>query len=141
MSTAEPNPDSPQAAAFPANRVEEALDAALARPDDGTADTALVQTFVAALREGEVWVPLPEGSGTQEDGSIALPTLELEGTRFIPVFTSEGQLNERSAGLPFTVLPARELAGVMPEGVGLALNPGNTASVPIHPDTVAALAR
>lgn len=85
-------------------------------------------------------MPLPEGSGTQDDGSVALPTLELEGSPFIPAFTSEEQLGLRSAELPYTVLAARDLAEAMPEGVGLALNPGNPASVPVYPATVANLA-
>ncbi|PSK96727.1 type III secretion system (T3SS) SseB-like protein [Murinocardiopsis flavida] len=142
---------------FPANTVEEALARALEQTrGEEAADDApggapggasespeeaagAVAGFITALRDGDLWVPLPEGSGVQDDGSIALPTLDLEGSPFIPVFTSEGQLGERSAELPYTVIPARELAGVLPEGVGLALNPGNEPSVPLYPETVEAL--
>ncbi|MUL43609.1 SseB family protein [Streptomonospora sp. PA3] len=130
-----------QAAAFPVNDVEHALQDALAQSGTESPDPAPVSAFISALREGQVWVPLPQGSGTQDDGSVALPTLELEGSPFIPAFTSEEQLGLRSAELPYTVLATRDLAEAMPEGVGLALNPGNPASVPIYPDTIAVLAQ
>ncbi|MFD0775816.1 SseB family protein [Streptomonospora algeriensis] len=128
-----------QATSFPANDVEHALQGALEQSGAESPDPEPVSAFIAALRQGQVWVPLPEGSGTQDDGSVALPTLDLEGAPFIPAFTSEEQLGLRSAELPYTVLAARDLAEAMPEGVGLALNPGNPASVPIYPDTVANL--
>ncbi|GAA3757521.1 hypothetical protein HDA32_001791 [Spinactinospora alkalitolerans] len=142
-------PDSGGTADFPVNPVEEALGQAIERSRrDGAADgpeeegdTAPVMHFIETLREGSLWVPLPEGSGMQDDGSVALPTLELEGSSFIPVFTSEEQLRVHSEGLPFTVLPARDLAGVLPQGVGLALNPGNPVSAPIYPESVPALAQ
>ncbi|TQN31403.1 type III secretion system (T3SS) SseB-like protein [Haloactinospora alba] len=132
-----------EVSSFPANPVEESLQQALAHADDEGEDSAATEhitAFVSTLRDGDLWVPLPEGAGAQEDGSVALPTLELEGSQFIPVFTSQDQLSVNSADLPFTVIATRELAGLLPDGVGLALNPGNTASVPIYPDTIAALA-
>lgn len=129
---------------FPANPVEETLGQALAQArEEGAseegADAETISTFIAALREGSLWVPLPEGSGAQEDGSVSLPTLELEGAPFVPVFTSEGQLSARGEELPFTIITTRDLAGALPEGVGLTLNPGNDASVPIYPQTVSTL--
>ncbi len=134
---------------FPANPVEQALDTALARSREETEDSGdsgdngegAVGAFVTALREGDLWVPLPQGAGQQEDGSVSLPTLDLEGSTFIPAFTSESQLNVRSGELPYTIIATRELAGILPEGVGLALNPGNTTGVPIYPETVSALAQ
>ncbi|MBX9389346.1 SseB family protein [Streptomonospora nanhaiensis] len=146
MSTGNENPAPAAQPAFPANEVESALQRALehsraAEGDSGPVDPAPITDFLAALREAQVWIPLPQGSGTQEDGSVALPTLEVERAPFIPVFTSMEQLGARSGDLPYTVLAARELAGAMPEGVGLALNPGNEASVPLYPATVAVLAR
>ncbi|MBB4932391.1 hypothetical protein F4561_003211 [Lipingzhangella halophila] len=131
---------------FPSNQVEQALDTALARSREDAAEeneeagTEAISIFIAALREGDLWVPLPEGAGQQDDGSVALPTLDLEGSTFIPAFTSESQLNVRSGELPYTIIATRELAGILPEGVGLALNPGNTTGVPIYPETVSALA-
>ncbi|QBI54806.1 SseB family protein [Streptomonospora litoralis] len=131
-----------QSADFPVNEVEQALQEALDQSgEQSSPDPGPVSAFITALREGQVWVPLPQGSGTQDDGSVALPTLELEGSPFIPAFTSEQQLGLRSAELPYTVLATRELAEAMPDGVGLALNPGNSASVPIYPDTVSVLSQ
>ena len=37
------------------------------------------------------------------------------------------------AAMPHIVVPAAELARRMPPGVGIALNPGAEASVPIYP--------
>jgi len=36
--------------------------------------------------------------------------------------------------MPHIVVPAAELARRMPPGVGIALNPGAEASVPIYPE-------
>ncbi|MDA0567636.1 SseB family protein [Streptomonospora sp. S1-112] len=146
MSTGNDTPESARQPAFPANEVESALQRALehsrtAEGSDGPADPAPIMDFLAALREAQVWIPLPSGAGTQEDGSVALPTLEVDGAQFIPVFTSVEQLGVRSGDLPYTVLAARELAGAVPEGVGLALNPGSEAGVPLYPETVSVLAQ
>lgn len=131
---------------FPANAVEEALAQAIQEAETQEAGDAApgagedtAARFLTALREGDLWVPLPVGSGTQEDGSIALPTLEVEGSHFVPAFTSEEQLGARSSELPYTVVPARDLASVLPGGVGLALNPGNEPSVPVYPEMVRVL--
>ena len=145
---------------FPANPVEEALGRALrdapaeaetagggggtggadGSGEGGAAEDGAVRAFLSAFAEGSVWVPVPEGSGTQEDGSIALPSLELEGRVYIPVFTSRSQYDQRSAEVPCTVLAVRDLASALPEGVGLAVNPGNEPSVPVPSEMVAALA-
>ena len=42
--------------------------------------------------------------------------------------------------MPHIVVPAAELARLMPAGVGIALNPGAQASVPIYPEAVGYLA-
>ncbi|WP_017557480.1 SseB family protein [Nocardiopsis baichengensis] len=124
-------------ASFPANAVEEALDRALSTEG---ADEGAAEAFLAAMAQGSLWVPVPEGSGTQQDGTIALPSLELQGQVYVPVFTSQEQYDERSSEVPCAVLPVRDLASVLPEGVGLAVNPGNGPSVPLAPETVAGLA-
>lgn len=79
-----------ESAAFPANSVEEALARALEQtrdddgPAEGTPDAAsapdqgpasetpeevagAVASFISALREGDLWIPLPEGSGVQDE--------------------------------------------------------------------------
>lgn len=135
--------DDARSVPFPVNPVEEALSTAVEHSGPASDDEAGLETvsaFIGTLKEGSLWVPLPEGSGMQEDGSVALPTLDVEGASFVPVFTSEEQLSIRSGELPFTVIPTRDLAGVLPTGVGLAVNPGNPVSVPIYPETVSALA-
>ncbi|WP_017625602.1 SseB family protein [Nocardiopsis chromatogenes] len=148
------NDSADAATGFPANPVEEALGRALRdAPADaeatGTADGSdeggaaaggAVRTFLSAFADGSVWVPVPQGSGTQDDGSIALPSLELEGRVYIPVFTSRSQYDQRSAEVPCAVLAVRDLASALPEGVGLAVNPGNEPSVPVPAEMVAALA-
>ncbi|TDQ45955.1 SseB family protein [Actinorugispora endophytica] len=136
---------------FPVNPVEEALAAAVEQSvpppsadvdgdDDDEAGMESVSAFIGTLKEGSLWVPLPEGAGTQDDGSVALPTLDVDGSPFVPVFTSQEQLSVRSSDLPFTVVRTRELVDALPRGVGLAVNPGNPVSVPIYPETVLALA-
>ena len=42
--------------------------------------------------------------------------------------------------MPHIVVPVAELARRMPSGVGIALNPGAEASVPIYPEGVGYLA-
>ncbi|MEY9211073.1 SseB family protein [Thermobifida halotolerans] len=130
---------------FPVNPVEEALASVVETDDPATvedgADTGAgpVAAFLDVLRDGPLWVPLPEGSGPQDDGSVSLPTLDVAGELFVPVFTSQEQLSVRSGDLPFAVVTAGELASALPAGVGMAVNPGNTMSVPIGPETVRSL--
>ena len=42
--------------------------------------------------------------------------------------------------LPHIVVPAAGLAGRLPAGVGLALNPGSTLGLPLYPECVPRLA-
>ena len=42
--------------------------------------------------------------------------------------------------MPHIVVPAAELARLLPSGMGIALNPGAGASVPIYPEGVGYLA-
>lgn len=135
---------------FPANPVEEELERAIAagnaaaaesdgeNPEDTTEEhaTQAVARFLGGLKDGELWVPLPEGAGQQDDGSIALPTLDVEGTTFIPAFTSEEQFEINSSELPRARLPVQDLTSVLPSGVGIVLNPGNDTSVPLYPAMV-----
>ncbi|WP_017593719.1 SseB family protein [Nocardiopsis potens] len=126
---------------FPANPVEQALLRVLEADREDPEDTAPDAAFLEALGAGRVWVPVPEGSGRrEEDGAVALPSLELDGAVFIPVFTSQEQYEQRSGDIPCAVLDARDLAQVLPEGVGLAVNPGNAAGLPVPPEAVPALA-
>jgi len=101
--------------------------------------------------------------------AVALPTVTYLGAEFVPAFTSVQRLiqwaspDERSAKasslipaqytpghgqystgmadgvLPHVVVPAAELARLLPPGLGIALNPGADTSVPIYPEGIAHL--
>jgi hypothetical protein len=128
--------------------VEDALAAAVKHPD-------LVTELIDALRLGRLWLPLPEDDGPVTDGSaVQLPTVTYLGAEFVPAFTSPEQLAAWPLGglvpvqhtpdqvpaMPHIVVPAAELARLLPPGVGIALNPGGQASVPIYPEGVGYLA-
>ncbi len=108
--------------------------------------------------------PVTDGS------AVLLPTVIYLGAEFVPAFTSARQLaawhgRSRLAGqasaaapqlpddpaepqspdgpfaaMPHIVVPAAELARLLPGGIGIALNPGADASVPIYPEGVGDLA-
>lgn len=132
----------------PPEIVEKAL-AAVAEDPDGTS------ALFDELSRAHVWVPLPAGDQPVTDGSaVELPTVTYLGTEFVPCFTSARRLADWAAGqrghvwqrpaenrmTPHIVVPAAALAWRLPPGLGMALNPGAEASVPIHPEGVAYLA-
>ena len=149
--------DPAAAAGSPANHVEHALHGA-------ARDRARMGELLDALCQGRLWLPLPDDSGPVTDGhALTLPTVRYLDAEFIPAFTSAGRLNEvlgrpdlvdaegahpgqdwaRSLPpiqVPHAVVPAAELARLIPTGLGIALNPGAAVSVPIYPDDVAYLA-
>jgi hypothetical protein len=101
---------------------------------------------------------------------VVLPTVTYLGAEFVPAFTCAQQLaawHRRGkpagqvsvpaqqvpdearrpsggdgpfAAMPHIVVPAAELARLLPAGLGIALNPGAGASVPIYPEGVSYLA-
>ena len=108
-------------------------------------DPYRVTDLLDELRTGRLWVPLPEDDGPVTDGSaVHLPTVTYLGAEFVPAFTSAGRLASWSADgtadMPHIVVPAAELAKRLPPDMGIALNPGAEASVPIYPDGVGHLA-
>jgi hypothetical protein len=118
--------------------VEDALAAAVKDPDR-------LAELLDELRRGRLWVPLPGGDGPVTDGSaVRLPTVTYLGAEFVPAFTSAGRLAswspDGSADIPHIVVPAADLARRLPAGLGVALNPGAAASVPIYPEGVGHLA-
>jgi hypothetical protein len=138
-----------------------ALDSAADRADSAVVDDALavavkdhdrVNDLLDELRRGRLWLPLPDGDGPVTDGSaVHLPTVTYLGAEFVPAFTSAARLAAWPAGgpapalaqpnvVPHIVVPAGELARRLPPGLGIALNPGAEASVPIYPDGVSYLA-
>jgi hypothetical protein len=108
--------------------------------------------------------PVTDGS------AVTLPTVTYRGAEFVPAFTSARELaawNRTGGSLgrgsvpasrlpqedvaprsgegtskdtPHIVVLTADLARLLPAGVGIALNPGTTASIPIYPDGVGYLA-
>lgn len=130
--TIPPQPDGSGAGpGWPANELERVLVAAIGDP-------GATPRVVEVLRRSQVWVPLPGGPG-QEPGTLALPTTELAGQPFVPVFSSEEQFLRIAGNISFTVAPVFELAQGMPLGVGLVVNPEGTVGIPIPAAGVAEL--
>jgi SseB protein N-terminal domain len=104
-----------------------------------------------------------------DGSAVTLPTVTYRGAEFVPAFTSAGELaawnqsaslprrravpasrlseedeqsrsgQDPSAATPHIVVPAAELARLLPAGVGIALNPGTKASIPLYPDALSYL--
>jgi SseB protein N-terminal domain/SseB protein C-terminal domain len=135
---------------------EHALAAAAKDPDR-------VTDLLDELSRGRLWLPLPDDDRPVTDGSaVLLPTVTYLGAEFVPAFTSAHQLaawhgrgrparqvsvpaqqlpdnlpgDVPFAAMPHIVVPAAELARLLPAGMGIALNPGADASVPIYPEGV-----
>lgn len=119
---------------WPANELEEVLAAALGQPGAGG-------RIVEVLGRSHLWIPLPKG-GSTASRELDLPTLEIEGQAYVPVFSSEQQFMQVTGGrMDCTVAPAVEFARGLPPQVGLAVNPDGTVGVPLPPPAVAELAR
>ncbi|MFR9797091.1 enhanced serine sensitivity protein SseB [Streptomyces sp. MS06] len=119
---------------WPGNELEEVLSASLGVPSAGA-------RILEVLGRSLVWVPLPGGGGP-DSGSLDLPTTELDGQAYVPVFSSEEQFRlTAGAHLPYTVAPAVEFARGLPAQVGIAVNPGGVVGVPLPPEAVAELCR
>ncbi|MCF2528645.1 enhanced serine sensitivity protein SseB C-terminal domain-containing protein [Yinghuangia soli] len=118
---------------FPANHVERCLVAAMQDP-------ARTGELIDALADAEIWVPLPEGGGPQDD-ELTLPTTEIGGLPYVPVFSSEEQFRRIAGPMAFTVAPVREFARGLPPHIGIAVNPGGEVGIPIPPQGVLEVAR
>ncbi|QXE34547.1 enhanced serine sensitivity protein SseB [Streptomyces sp. GMY02] len=120
--------------AWPGNELEEVLAASLGSQGAGG-------RLVEVLGRSEVWVPLPNGGGP-DSPALDLPTLEIEGAPYVPVFSSQGQFVQCvGAHMPFTIAPAREFARGLPPQLGIAVNPGGMVGMPLPPPAVAELCR
>lgn len=97
--------------------------------------------IIEVLGRSFVWVPLPSGGGPHS-GPLDLPTLEIEGQAYVPVFSSEEQFRQVvGSHMSFTIAPAVEFARGLPPQVGLAVNPDGVVGVPLPPAAVAELCR
>lgn len=130
-------------------------------------DPDRITDLLDELSRGRLWLPLPDDERPVTDGSaVLLPTVTYLGAEFVPAFTSalelaawhgrgrpagpvsvvaqqlpDGSVGEGPfAAMPHIVVPAAELARLLPAGMGIALNPGAEASVPIYPEGVGYLA-
>ncbi|MFF7968992.1 enhanced serine sensitivity protein SseB [Streptomyces sp. NPDC007903] len=119
---------------WPGNELEEVLSASLGIPAAGA-------RVIEVLARGFVWIPLPNGGGPHS-GPLDLPTVEIDGQVYVPVFSSEEQFRQSPGGhLPHTVAPAVEFARGLPPQAGIVINPGGVVGLPLPPDAVAALCR
>lgn len=119
---------------WPGNELEEVLSASLGVP-------AAAGRLIEVLGRSFLWIPLPEGGGPHS-GSLDLPTTEIEGRVYVPVFSSEEQFRQVAGShLSYTVAPAVEFARGLPPQVGIAVNPGGTVGVPLPPEAVTELCR
>ncbi|MEU0373026.1 enhanced serine sensitivity protein SseB [Streptomyces sp. NPDC006283] len=119
---------------WPGNELEEVLAASLGNPAAGG-------RLVEVLGRSPIWVPLPNG-GTPDSPNLDLPTMDVDGAAYVPVFSSEQQfLQCVGAHMSFTVAPAREFARGLPPQLGIAVNPGGAVGVPLPPPAVAELCR
>ncbi|WP_159773255.1 enhanced serine sensitivity protein SseB [Streptomyces sp. HM190] len=119
---------------WPGNELEEVLSASLGVPGAGP-------RIVEVLARSFVWVPLPEGGGAHSR-ELDLPTMELGGQAYVPVFSSEEQFRQVVGNhMSYTIAPAVEFARGLPPQVGLALNPDGVVGIPLPPPAVAELCR
>ncbi|ORT55241.1 enhanced serine sensitivity protein SseB [Streptomyces sp. CB03238] len=120
--------------AWPGNELEEVLAASLGNPAAGG-------RLVEVLGRSHVWVPLPNGGGP-DSPNLDLPTLEIDGQAYVPVFSSEQQFTHCvGAHMAYTVAPAVEFARGLPPQLGIAVNPGGAVGAPLPPPAVAELCR
>jgi hypothetical protein len=132
--------------------IERALAAAAASP-------AALPALLTELGAARLWVPLPAERRPFTDGTaVRLPLVTRDGTDFVPCFTSVLRLTawadqadtpgQRSgdprtvppAVVPHIVVPAPGLAGRLPAGLGIAVNPDGVPGLPLYPECVPHLA-
>jgi hypothetical protein len=119
---------------WPGNELEEVLSASLGMPSAGG-------RILEVLGRSYVWIPLPSGGGPH-GGPLDLPTLDIEGQAYVPVFSSEEQFRQVvGSHMSYTIAPAVEFARGLPPQVGLAINPDGVIGVPLPPAAVAELCR
>jgi SseB protein N-terminal domain/SseB protein C-terminal domain len=116
---------------FPENDVESVLLRASRQQANGA-------ELLAALAAAELLVPV---AGSAEDPTrMRLPAFEDQGRRYVPVFTSPAQLELYGHGGGYLRLRGRELAAMVDQQTGLAVNVGGDVGLPIAPEQVRAMA-
>ncbi|MFD3760331.1 enhanced serine sensitivity protein SseB [Streptomyces sp. NPDC058622] len=123
-----------QGSGWPENELEQVLGAALGQPDAGA-------RILEVLGRSRVWVPLPAG-GAPDAASLSLPTMDIAGAAYVPVYSSEAQFRYCAGpAMDFAVAPAVEFARGLPPQLGIAVNPEGAVGVPLPPPAVADLCR
>jgi hypothetical protein len=108
------------------------------------AEAADTQAALIDLANSVAWLPqAPPAEGEEErpEGAIALPVIEHEGNRYIPVFTTEDALRA-AGGDPSAALriPVVELAMNWPaDDLWLAVDPSTEQGLALPPDLVRTL--
>lgn len=121
---------------WPGNELEEVL-AASVGPHAPSAGARILEV----LGRSPVWVPLPNGGGPDHP-TLDLPTLEIAGQAYVPVFSSEQQFRQVVGDhMSYTVAPAVEFARGLPPQLGMVLNPDGAVGAPLPPPAVAELCR
>lgn len=92
--------------------------------------------LLETLAEGEVWVPLPEGAPAAEGESASIPMMLIGAAKYLPVYTSAEEFSQGAGDMAHMVSPLRELARQLPDDFGIAVNPGGSVGLPIHPQGV-----
>jgi len=128
-----PAGEAPQGGSWPANELEQVLTAALGDP-------GATPRVIEVLARSQVWIPLPSGADPQ-GGSLDLPTLELAGAPYVPVFSSQEQFSQHAPGMAFAIAPMWEFARGLPLGIGIAVNPEAPVGIPVPPEGVGELRR
>ncbi|MFF1903210.1 enhanced serine sensitivity protein SseB [Kitasatospora sp. NPDC058218] len=123
----------PPGGGWPANELEQVLTAALGDPG------ATPRVF-EVLARSQVWIPLPAG-GDPQGQALDLPTIELAGDPYVPVFSSQEVFLQQVPGTAFAIAPVWEFARGLPLGVGIAVNPDAPVGIPVPPQGVAELRR
>ncbi|MCF3133423.1 enhanced serine sensitivity protein SseB [Streptomyces olivochromogenes] len=119
---------------WPGNELEEVLSASIGVPSAGG-------RVIEVLGRSFLWIPLPNGGGP-DSGNLDLPTMEIDGQVYVPVFSSEEQFRQVvGAHISFTIAPAAEFARGLPPQVGIAVNPDGVVGIPLPPEAVAELCR
>ncbi|WP_405011503.1 enhanced serine sensitivity protein SseB C-terminal domain-containing protein [Kitasatospora sp. NBC_01539] len=123
----------PEGGSWPSNELEQVLTAALGDP-------GATPRVVEVLARSQVWIPLPAGADPQ-GASLDLPTIELAGTPYVPVFSSQEQFLRHAPGMAFAIAPVWEFARGLPPGIGIAVNPEAPVGIPVPPEGVGELRR
>jgi len=97
--------------------------------------------YAGARRDGHTAQAGPGHAGTNGSrGPTAQGGGVPRGTIWTASLRPDGGDDDGQRAVPHVIVPAAELARRLPPGLGIALNPGAEASVPIYPEGVAYLA-